>query len=189
LGDHTLNNKVPFNEADFEKLFKTHFKELCFFAQLYLKDLDSAKEIVQEAFISLWEKRQFVDETKSILSYLKTSVTNKSLNYLRNNKKFDRDILSFEGLYPEAGQKASDSLVVEEIKNKIDSALDELPERCKEIFLLNRYENLKYKEIADKLNISIKTVEAQMSKALQHMRIRLVHYIGILILLINLKYL
>jgi RNA polymerase sigma-70 factor (ECF subfamily) len=67
--------------------------------------------------------------------------------------------------------------------------LDELPEKCKEIFLLNRYENLKYKEIADKLNISIKTVEAQMSKALQHMKIRLVHYIGILILLINLKYL
>jgi RNA polymerase sigma-70 factor, ECF subfamily len=74
--------------------------------------------------------------------------------------------------------------VEEELKNKIDTAIEELPEKCKQVFVMNRYENLKYHEIADKLQISVKTVETQMSKALQHMRIRLSEYLTVLLAMV-----
>jgi RNA polymerase sigma-70 factor, ECF subfamily len=170
------------DEATFELLFKSNFKGLCWFAVKYVKDLDTAKEIVQDAFINLWEKRESIDLSKPVKSYLSTIIYNKSLNYLRDNKKFNKDILSFENLYPDAGFHQTDKLIEDEISNKIKSAIDELPEKCREVFLLSRYENLKYQQIADKLQISIKTVEAQMSKALQHMRTRLVDYITIMII-------
>jgi RNA polymerase sigma-70 factor (ECF subfamily) len=184
LDDLEINSKGTFTESDFEKLFKSHFKELCFFAQAYLKDLDSSKEIVQEAFISLWEKKQSIDEKKSILAYLKSTIANKSINYLRDNKKFDKDILGFENLHPYAGQNISDVIVVDELRSRIDKAINGLPNKSREIFLLSRFENLKYKEIAEKLNIPIKTVENHMGKALQHMKENLIHYIGILIIIL-----
>lgn len=187
MSDPVKNSKAFFGESEFEKLFKSQFKELCFFAQLYIKDIDTAKEIVQEVFISLWEKRDSIEEGKSIITYLKSSIANKSINYLRDNKKFDKEILRFENLYPEAGNSVSDILVVDELRILIDDAINELPDKCKEIFLLNRFGNLKYKEISIKLDITLKTVEGQMAKALQHMRNKLIHYIGILIIMINLK--
>ncbi|NTW32776.1 MAG: RNA polymerase sigma-70 factor [Bacteroidetes bacterium] len=158
-------------------LFKSSFKGLCYFAQRYVKDLDTAKEIVQDAFVNLWEKRDNIDLSKSVKSYLTTTIYNRSLNYLRDNKKFNKEILTFENLYPYNNQDTGDKLVASEINNKINKAIDELPEKCREVFQLSRFENLKYRQIADKLNISVKTVETQMSKALQHLRNRLVDYI------------
>ena len=171
------------DKTAFEMLFKSHFKGLTHFAQKYVKDFDTAKEIVQDSFISLWEKRDTIDPAKQVKSYLTTIIYNKSLNYLRDNKKFNKDILTFEGLYPFADHDKGDKLVADEIEKKIKLSIDELPEKCKEIFVMNRYEHLKYQQIADKLGISIKTVEAQMSKALQHMREKLVDYITIFIIL------
>jgi RNA polymerase sigma-70 factor, ECF subfamily len=78
----------------------------------------------------------------------------------------------------------TDPLVVEEIRVKIEAAIGELPEKCREIFILNRHENLKYQEIADQLAISVKTVETQMSKALQHMRIKLAEYITVILFMV-----
>ena len=167
-------------------LFKSSFNGLCYFAQRYVKDFDTAKEIVQDAFLNLWEKRESIDLSKPVKSYLTTSVYNRSLNYLRDNKKFNKDILSFENLYPYNNQDTGDKLVATEINNKINNAIEELPEKCREVFKLSRFENLKYQQIADKLNISIKTVETQMSKALQHMRIRLAEYITMIIFLLYL---
>jgi len=174
------------DEASFEVLFKSHFKGLCWFAVKYVKDLDTAKEIVQDAFINLWEKRESIDLSKPVKSYLSTIIYNRSLNYLRDNKKFNKDILSFENISPDEGYQQTDRLVEAEISNKINIAIEELPEKCREIFKLSRFENLKYQEIADKLQISVKTVEAQMSKALQHMRTKLVDYITIMIIFYSL---
>jgi RNA polymerase sigma-70 factor, ECF subfamily len=117
-----------------------------------------------------------------VKTYLSTTVRNKCLNHLRNNKKFNTDILEIEGLLVEQVYYQPDKLVETEIKEKIDKAIQDLPEKCREIFLLNRHEQLKYQEIADRLSISVKTVESQMSKALQHMRIRLAEYLTLLIL-------
>lgn len=182
-----LNTSISttLDEAEFEHLFKTHFSGLCFFAQRYIKDIDTSKEIVHDAFINLWEKRDSIDITKSVKSYLATSIHNRCLNYLRNNKKFDKEILSFEKLMPEAEPNGMDNLVADELENKIKKSIAELPEKCREIFIMNRFENLKYQEIADKLELSIKTVEAQISKALQVLRAKLVEYITLLIILIK----
>jgi len=165
-------------------LFKSSFKGLTRFAQKYVKDFETAKEIVQDAFITLWEKRETIDLSKPVKSYLTTIIYNKSLNYLRDNKKFNKDILNFENLYPVSDHDSGDKLVAAEISRKINKAIEELPEKCREIFVLNRFENLKYQQVADKLQISIKTVETQMSKALQHMREKLVDYITVVLIIL-----
>lgn len=152
-----------------------------------MKDIDIAKEIVQEVFTRLWEKRESIDPQNKTISYLGTAVRNRCLNYLRDNKKFSSGITALEGLGENHSYVEQDELVSEELKRKISEATDALPEKCRKIFLLNRMENKKYKEIADELNISVKTVEAQMSKALKFMRERLAEYISVLILLLEIS--
>lgn len=182
---NTESNISSLDKASFEMLFRTHFKGLCSFALKYVKDLDTAKEIVQDSFLSLWEKREQIDLSKPVKSYLTTAIYNKSLNHLRDNKKFNSDLLNFEELYPFNENERNDRLVTNELNRKIHDSINELPEKCREIFMMNRFEDLKYREIAEKLDISIKTVETQMSKALQHMRSRLVEFLPIFILIIH----
>jgi RNA polymerase sigma-70 factor (ECF subfamily) len=146
----------------------------------YVKDSDIAREIVQDSFVNLWEKRDSIDLSKPVKSYLSTTVRNKCLNYLRDHKKFSTDLLALEHLTYETGYE-TDHLVESEIRDQIAVAIAELPEKCREIFVLSRVQHLKYQQIADQLRISVKTVETQMSKALQHMRIRLAEYLPILI--------
>lgn len=147
-----------------------------------MKDFDIAKEIVQDAFVSLWEKRDTIDMDKPVKSYLTMIIHNKCTNHLRDNRKFDQYILKAENLLELPEDESTDLMEQEELSTKIAAAIAELPEKCREIFVLNRYENLKYQQIADKLQISVKTVETQMSKALQHMRIKLSGYINVLVL-------
>lgn len=149
-----------------------------------MKDFEAAKEIVQDAFLSLWEKRETIDMERPVKSYLTMIIHNKCTNFLRDNRKFDQYILRIEELMDIPEYEAADSLVEEELKIKIENAIQELPEKCREVFVMNRYQNFKYQEIADKLQISVKTVETQMSKALQHMRIRLSEYVTIVVALV-----
>ena len=170
------------DKASFEMLFKSHFAGLCYFAQKYVKDFEAAKEIVQDAFLNLWEKRDSIDMERPVKSYLTMIIHNKCTNHLRDNRKFDPYILHVENLLDIPEYEDADTFVEKELEEKIEIALSELPEKCREIFVMNRYENLKYHEIADKLQISVKTVESQMSKALQHMRIRLAEYVSVFLL-------
>lgn len=172
------------DKTDYELLFRSNFKGLCFFAQKYVKDFETAKEIVQDAFVILWEKREGMDADRSVKSYLTTTIHNKCHNYLRDNRKFNTEILSLENLVHPDGYAQADKLVENELSNEINKAITELPEKCRQIFLMSRNENLKYHEIAYKLAISVKTVETQMSKALQHMRLRLAEYLVALIVLL-----
>lgn len=174
---------ITLNESSFEQLFRNEFKGLCFFALRYVREMETAKEIVQDTFISLWEKRGSIDMEKSVKSYLTTSIKNKCYNYLRNSKKFNNDLLIDEVPDGEFSCEINEPLIENELKARISSAIEELPVKCREVFLLSRYENLKYYEIAIKLGISVKTVETQMSKALQHMRLRLDDYITILFII------
>ncbi len=177
LEDQDKNMPHLLDKETFESLFRSEFKGLCFFALQYTKDQDTAREITQEAFIKLWEKRDSINLSKPIKTYLKTIVRNKCLNWLRDNKKFNKEILDIEGLLSDKTYIQPDRLVEAEIRDKITRAIEELPEKCREIFVLNRHENLKYQEIAIRLQISIKTVETQMSKALHHMRDRLAEFL------------
>jgi len=175
---------VALDEHSFEQLFRSEYKGLCFFAIRYVRDMETAKEIVQDTFISLWEKRDSIDMEKSVKSYLSTSIKNKCYNHLRNNKKFNSDLILDDVLCEKVSFESNDKLIENELKARISTAIDELPEKCREVFLLSRYENMKYHEIAIKLQISVKTVDTQMSKALQHMRLKLSDYMTLVFIIV-----
>lgn len=161
------------SRSQFEVLFRDVYKSMLLFAIHYVKEEEAAKEIVQEAFINLWEKRESIDPEREVKSYLSSSVRNRSLNYLRDNKRYYGTLLSLGGLLPLVAADEDNTLEVKELSGQIHRAIDELPEKCREIFRLNRFEQMKYQQIADHLNISVKTVETQMSKALAHLRNRI----------------
>jgi RNA polymerase sigma-70 factor, ECF subfamily len=139
---------------------------------------------VQEVFFILWKKKEEIDLSKQVRSYLASAVRNKCLNWLRDHKKFIDSLIETEDQYIQSNYKPPDKLIENELKKRIQSSIDELPPRCREVFVLSRYENLKYMEIADRLQISVKTVETQMSKALQHLRIRLEEFLPILMIFV-----
>ena len=159
----------PFSSlAGYEKLFKQYYRSLCAFARNTIKDSDTAEDIVHEVFIKLWEKRETIDPNLSIKSYLFTSVHNRCLNYIRDNKKFVARDEYFENsnLISEESEEVHQS----ELEAKVFNAMEKLPEKCREVFQLCKLEQLKYAEVAEKLGISIKTVENQMGKALKMLR-------------------
>ncbi len=172
------------NKPGFEELFRSFFPGLVLFAQKYLPDQDTAKEIVHNVFLNLWEKRGTIDTGSPLKSYLFTSVHNRCLNHIRDQKKFDKNEENMDRLDTSLFAVGTDNLEEQELELRISEALQALPEKCRQVFILNRFEELKYKEIAEKLGISIKTVEAQMSKALRIMREKLIDYLTILILFI-----
>lgn len=174
------------NRSDFEVLFKEQYSSLCRFAFGYTNDYDSAQEIVQEVFINLWLKRGSIDRNKSVKSYLFTATKNRCLNYIRDNKKFRSEYLDVE-LELEIRVEDKDIFSENERKERINQAFDKLPEKCREVFELSRSDEMKYKDIAVKLNISIKTVEVHMSKALKILREELKDLMLLLLIILNLK--
>jgi RNA polymerase sigma-70 factor (ECF subfamily) len=168
------------NLKKFERLFKELFSPLCGFSMKYIHDLDDAKNLVHEVFVSVWEKFESFPEGTSHKSYLYTAVKNKSLNFIRDKKKH----IVLDEMNSEEPMEENLTMETAELEKEIELALDTLPEKCREVFELNRQEGLKYAEIAHKLNISIKTVEAQMSKALAILREHLKDFMIILIFLL-----
>ena len=161
----------------FEELFRIFFPALMAFAGKFLPDEDDAREVVQKVFVNLWEKREEIDLSISLKSYLFTSVHNRSLNVIRDRKKF-----SSEEVPERVGEwDVSAQLESMELEEQIRKVIDSLPERCRVIFELNRFDGLKYSEIASQLDISVKTVENQMSKALKILREQLARYLTILL--------
>lgn len=165
----------------FEGLFRDYFQPLCAYAFKYIKDFDSAKEIVHIVFVKVWEKRASIEKDQNIRSYLYTSVYNRCLNHLRDSKKS----VEFDDYYKESmGQADPDNLETQELQAKIDAAIQSLPDRCREVFILSRYEELKYAKIAERLEISVKTVEVQISKALKLLRENLADFLTIILVLL-----
>ena len=167
----------------FEQLFKVHFVHLCNFAYQYVKDEDSAKDITQKVFINLWESRESIDPQKALKSYLFTSVRNRCLNYIRDRKKYRSHVLDIEIADVDIGFETEDS-GISELQERIKQALDALPEKCRLVFEMSRNQDKKYKEIAEELDVSVKTVEAHMSKALKSLREQLKDYVYLLTWLI-----
>lgn len=153
----------------FEKLFNFYCQLLINFSRRYVLDKQAAENIVQDIFVKVWTNRASLDPDKSIKSYLYTSVKNESLKYLRHldvERRSADKLVSSDSL----GNNPENQLDHSELENKINDAIAGLPEKCREIFSMNRFDNLKYTEIAEILNISVKTVETQMGRALKKLR-------------------
>lgn len=171
--------------SSFEMLFKTHYSSLCRFAVSYLQDPEEAEEVVQSMFIGFWEKRESIAIDASLKSYLYRSVRNACLNEIKRQKvrKLYADQVALDG---EPQAEGPDRMAMKtELEGKIQEALLHLPEQCRLIFKMSRFEELKYQEIADQLGLSVKTVENQMGKALRIMREQLKDYLPLIIILMR----
>lgn len=186
---HTWSRICGGDKQAFELLFKTFYAPLCRFAKTMLNDLDEAEEVVQNTFYILWKKRESIKITDSIKSYLYRAVRNECLNKLKHHKVRQMHAEDYKHVTEKSNEEHAQLLQAKELKLKIDAALEKLPEQCGKVFRLNRFEELKYKEIAEHLNISVKTVEIHMSKALKHMREHLKEYLSVLIIIVNLLFL
>jgi RNA polymerase sigma-70 factor, ECF subfamily len=154
----------------FETLFRSSYVSLVKYAGTLIKDQDTAEEIVQDLFVRLWQDREKINIESSLNGYLFRSVHNRCLHHIEHRKVVERHAseMSYESeLHTE---DPSGALQYKELQAKIAAILERLPERCGKIFCMNRFEGLKYSEIAEKLSVSVKTVEANMGKALKEFR-------------------
>jgi RNA polymerase sigma-70 factor, ECF subfamily len=160
--------------GQYESLFRSSYISLVRYARTLVKDQDTAEEIVQDLFFRLWQDKKKISIESSLNGYLFRSVHNKCLHYIEHKKVVMRH--AGEMMYSQADspESPSDILHYKELQSKVARVLDKLPERCGKIFYMNRFEGLKYAEIAEKLSVSIKTVEANMGRALKEFRKELI---------------
>lgn len=188
-----VNKDLPLlvDERVFEEVFKCHFKSLYGYSRVLVKDEVVAEEVVQTVFLKLWERREAVDITTSIKAYLYKAVYYDSLNYLKHEKvkmkHRERKQHEFEG-DRSIGMVVDNPGEEKEIQNKLNQALQVLPEKCRKVFQLSRFEELKYHEIAGRLGISIKTVEGHMGKALKTLRVELAEFLPVILILLADKF-
>ena len=174
-----LENKPDLtDDQTFEQVFRMYYAGLKKFAQKFIHDPDQAGEVVQEVFVQLWEKRENLTLNTSIKSYLFRAVNNRCLNQIRNQKirSQHHEIIGNqmqEGAF-------DDTMVVNDLQQRIMEGIGQLPDQCARIFRLSRFEGLTYKEIAIRLDISPKTVEVQMGKALKRLRVYLKDFLVVI---------
>lgn len=164
------------DEAVFDAVFRRWYEPLCHYvARLTDDDMDEAEDLVQQVFVKLWEQRDRLDIAWSLKAYLYKAVHNAALNRLRaantRSKYLEYNAVQLENAPIQPDDNAR------ELTERLQKALDMLPPQCRHVFELSRFEDLKYREIADQLGISIKTVETQMGKALRLLRLQLADYL------------
>lgn len=154
-------------ENELEQLFYTHYKMLCLFCCRLVKDEDLANDLVQECFIKFWDKFEEIDSPEYAKSYLYTLVRNKALDYLKS-LRVTKTIPLTENI--DAIEQFYSSLEYADLEHNYHSALQDLPKKCRDIFLKSREEQLTNKQIAIQLDLSIKTVEGHITKAIKHLK-------------------
>ncbi|HYH56220.1 MAG TPA: RNA polymerase sigma-70 factor [Anseongella sp.] len=181
------------SERAFEQVFKGYFKPLHAYAYTILKDGVMAEEMVQNVFYTLWKRKGQLKIEGSLKAYLYRAVHNESLNFLKHQKVR----ASYQVYYTRQAEKdpgyaavepggPSGGMETEELAARIQNALAGLPAQCRTIFQMSRFDQLKYREIAAELGISVKTVENQMGKALRILRIKLAEFLPVIIILSDL---
>lgn len=154
------------DEQAFKYLFDTYFVPLCRYVHLYLDSTEEGEELVLDLFMHIWEHSGQINLTLSLKAYLFQAARNRSLNFLRDKKT----TLSLDAAPDIANDETASLLETEELNHLIQEAICSLPDKCRQVFLLSREENKTNQEIADEMNISIKTVESQMTKALKRIK-------------------
>lgn len=169
----------------FEQLFYEYYHKFVKFAGSYLEDVAAAEDIVMDSFVYYWENRKNLPDISNLPAYLLTVVKHKCLNVLRAKRV---DVKARENIRDYQVQLLDTSITLleacnpqelfsSEVTEMIEVAVQNLPERTKDIFVRNRFQNQSYKEIAEELNLSVKTIEKEMTKALKMLRISLKDYI------------
>jgi RNA polymerase sigma-70 factor (ECF subfamily) len=173
---------MELNRSEFEALFKNNYNSLCQTALRIIGDTTIAEDVVQDVFCKLWEKQVQLKIETSLKAYLHKAVINQALNHHKKEQALLKrdDIYALETYHQ--NNPTEQMLFAKDTKNKIDLIVNSMPEGCRRIFILNRFEKQSYKEIANTLNISIKTVENQMAKALKILRS---HLLSILFLIFS----
>ena len=171
IGDYEIIGRISQGDIrQFESLFRSSYVSLVRYARTVIKDQDSAEEIVQDLFFRLWQNKEKLKIESSLNGYLFRSVHNRCLHFIEHNKVVERHAKEMAHLQSENQESPSDILHYKELQGRIAKILEKLPERCGKIFYMNRFEGLKYAEIAEKLSVSIKTVESNMGRALKEFR-------------------
>ena len=160
-------------EFAFEYIFKCYYNRLCLFAQKYVKDSQTAEGVVLRIFERVWEKREQISISQSFSSYLFQSVYHECLNHLNSfshRQKPTHSIYQYLEDHRGPDYHFLSRFYAQELEEKIKHGIHNLPEKCRDIFYMSRYEDLSHKEIAEKLDISVRTVENQIGIALEKLR-------------------
>ena len=170
------------DQTAFDNLFRQYYRYLVVVAFRYLKDDHRAKDMVQEVFLDFWKRRDTIRIEQSIKAFLRRAVVNNCLSTLRKNQRIDLKDSPDTNIFS-LQDKVDQIYEYKELEEVVEAAVRSLPERCQLIFRMSRQENLSHKEIAEKLDISTKTIENQMTKALKIIREALKKY-GLLLFLL-----
>ncbi len=155
----------------FEDIYKKYWLELFKYASRIIKNEMICEEIIQEVFFSFWNKRNSLEISQSLKAYLFTAVKFQILKYIRTEKLYAQYAASYSAFQQcPVDNSNEESIRANDLKNKIESEVAKLPEKCRQIFMLSRNEHQSIKNISDLLQISHKTVENQLTKALKHLR-------------------
>lgn len=157
-------------EKGLKSIFDQYYKYLLITASQYIPDQERAKDVIQDVFFELWKNREVLYIKSSLKAYLRRAVVNRSLNYIKSNKRYQWGDENIDFKKENTDITADKQLEINDLQNVINQAIDLLPERCQMIFKLSRMEHLSHKEIAEKLQISPKTIENQITKALKSIR-------------------
>lgn len=167
-----INGLRSGKESAYEQLFAEYYRPLSLFAVRFVNDLETSKEIVQDLFVALYENRKSLLITTSLKSYLYQSVRNRCLNHLKH-LQVDRKHLENLKVNQDSSQNLEATIEANELENRIYQIVADLPPRCSDIFQKSRVNGMKNSEIAEHLDISIRTVETQISNALKVLREKL----------------
>ncbi|MDX9772428.1 MAG: RNA polymerase sigma-70 factor [Bacteroidales bacterium] len=158
------------DKQEFEKLFRSSYVSLVRYAKTFVKDHDASEEIVQDLFFRLWQEKHNLRIESSLNGYLFRSVHNRALHYIEHQKVVSRHAEEMAAKTSPTVEPVTESIYYSELQARVAKVLERLPQRCSTIFRMSRFEGLKYNEIADKLAVSLKTVESDMGKALREFR-------------------
>jgi len=172
------------DKAVFETVYREYYMPLCYYCLRYTERIEDAEEIVQDLFLKLWIKHKELEINSSLKAYLYRAVQNYALNYLSKKKTKNKYLMIQGGHVFDNFEKGNSKLEEEELRIILKEAILKMPEKRRHIFELSRFDGLKYGKIADKLSISVKTVETQMTKSLKYLRVVLKDYLPVLIIIL-----
>ena len=163
------------NERAFDTIFKLYYKSLCQFSYSFIKDQDTAENLVQEVFAKLWEKRDSITNVDNLLSYLMGMVRNQSIDFLRKEKT---NLKTYNKLRLEKSENTTEEQILKnEFEEKLLKSIMNLPERCRTAIEMSRFDGFSNKEIAQKMEISVKGVEALIGRSLKLLRSELQEFL------------